>query len=181
MANTEQGDGDFLARWSQRKAQARTGVEPPEPATEPVPTAAHEPAEPEVAPALTDADMPPLESLDERSDYSGFLSPGVSEALRRKALAKLFHSSAFNATDGLDDYAGDFTQFAPLGNLVTAEMRHRMEQAARRLLEGEDEARGTLVARPEDDAPAQTDGDGGQAPATLAEAAMAPEDKGDDA
>jgi hypothetical protein len=82
--------------------------------------------------------MPPLESLDADSDYSGFLSRGVSEALRRKALSKLFRGAHFNVTDGLDDYAEDFTKFAPLGDIVTADMRYRMEQAAKRLLGDED-------------------------------------------
>ena len=39
----------------------------------------------------TDADMPPLESLSADSDFTGFLSPKVSESLRRAALRKLFH------------------------------------------------------------------------------------------
>ena len=42
-------------------------------------------------PELTDEDMPPLETLDEHSDFSMFLSPKVSETLRRRALQKLFH------------------------------------------------------------------------------------------
>ena len=181
MANTEPGDGDFLMRWSQRKAQARAGAEPPEPEAEPEPVVGQESAEGEAAPPLTDAEMPPLESLDQRSDYSGFLSPGVSETLRRKALAKLFHSPAFNVTDGLDDYAEDFTQFVPLGNLVTAEMRHRMEQTAKRLLEGDEEAGQAVAARARDDAPADTQADDGPAPADAAEAAIAPDDNGDPA
>ena len=49
---------------------------------------------------LTDEDMPPLESLDEGSNYSGFLSPGVSEGLRRRALRKLFMSATFNVPTG---------------------------------------------------------------------------------
>ena len=60
---------------------------------------------------LADEDMPPLDSLDEDSDYSDFLSPGVSEALRRRALRKLFSSAVFNIPDGLDDYDDDFTSF----------------------------------------------------------------------
>jgi len=80
---------------------------------------------------LTDADMPPLDSLGPDSDYSGFLSRGVSQALRRQALRRLFTSPHLNIVDGLDDYAEDFTGLAPLGDTVTAEMRYRLEQAAR--------------------------------------------------
>ena len=81
---------------------------------------------------LTDEDMPPLDSLDENSDYSGFLSSGVSEGLRRRALRKLFSSAVFNITDGLDDYNDDFTSFAALGDIVTSDMRHQAEVEAER-------------------------------------------------
>ena len=81
---------------------------------------------------LTDEDMPPLESLDENSDYSGFLSSGVSESLRRRALRKLFSSAVFNIPDGLDDYDDDFTSFAALGDIVTSDMKHQAEMEAER-------------------------------------------------
>ena len=82
--------------------------------------------------ALTDEDMPSLDTLGEDSDYSGFLSPGVSEALRRRALRKLFSSAAFNIPDGLDDYDDDFTSFAALGDIVTSDMKHQAEVEAER-------------------------------------------------
>ena len=81
---------------------------------------------------LTDEDMPSLDSLGEDSDYSGFLSPGVSEALRRRALRKLFTSAVFNVPDGLDDYDDDFTSFQALGDVVTSDMRHQAEMEAER-------------------------------------------------
>lgn len=130
-------DESGLARWSRRKAAARQGspTRNGETADEllPVPVNVY-PAVDESIVDLTDQDMPPLESLDEQSDYSGFLSPGVSEKLRRQALRKLFHLDLYNVTDGLDDYAEDYTKFAPLGNLVTADMRLRQlreEQSAK--------------------------------------------------
>jgi hypothetical protein len=83
----------------------------------------------------TDADMPPVESLTEDSDYSGFMSPKVSESLRRIALRKLFHSAAFNVCDGMDDYDEDFTSFEKLGNIITADMKHQMEMEARKKME----------------------------------------------
>ena len=82
----------------------------------------------ETANEKTDADMPPIESLDENSDYSQFLSPKVSQTLRSVALRKLFHMAGFNVRDGLDDYDEDFTHFEPLGNTITADMRYRMER-----------------------------------------------------
>ncbi|UCC55793.1 MAG: DUF3306 domain-containing protein [Gammaproteobacteria bacterium] len=117
----------FLARWSRRKLDTQVdaadapenesaAVTPPElPATA---------AEKE----LTDADMPPIETLDENSDFSPFLSPGVSDNMRHQALRKLFSQPAYNVTDGLNDYDEDFTQFASLGKLVTREMKRRMQR-----------------------------------------------------
>lgn len=129
----------FLSRWSRRKrgVAAADGAE--------VDKAELQSAEPE-PPPLTDADMPPIDSLDEQSDYSGFLSPGVSEELRQLALRKLFRSAAFNVTDGLDDYAEDFTSFQALGDIVTREMRVREALDAAR-----EKARAALA---EDGAPA---------------------------
>ncbi|MCW8906799.1 MAG: DUF3306 domain-containing protein [Sedimenticola sp.] len=112
---------DFIGRWSRLK------LEP-----EPTPPLAPEPAseEPPVPPG--DDDMPPLSSLDESSDYSGFFSERVSEALRQQALRKLFHSPSLNLCDGLDDYAEDFTSFIPLGDIITADMRHQLVMAEER-------------------------------------------------
>ena len=139
-------DTDFIARWSQRKQAARRGetlpaeaplsaeslgavsegpiaqVACPDPDLDPVPEQ-----------VLTDADMPPLDSLGAFSDYSGFLSRGVSATLRRQALAKLFHSPHLNVTDRLDDFGEDYSRYESLGALITADMRHQLEVAARRL------------------------------------------------
>lgn len=73
--------------------------------------------------------LPPLDSLGEDDDYSAFLLTGVSPLLRRQALRQLFCSAKYNAVDGLDDYCEDFTQHVPLGNLVPAELRRRLESA----------------------------------------------------
>jgi hypothetical protein len=147
------GDG-FLSRWSRRKTRSRQG-QPPRaearvdarqgrslasaPAEDGMPAPAAGPAAGD-EPVLTDADMPPLDSLGPDSDYSGFLSPGVSKDLRRQALARLFRSAAFNVTDGLDDYAEDFTSFTPLGDLLTADLRHRLEHQLQRSAERLDDA-----------------------------------------
>jgi hypothetical protein len=130
-ASPSDDDEGFLSRWSRLKNAERSGVaEGPEqdtaaPAALPGDDGATE--ETESAP-LTDADMPPLESLSGNSDVSGFLSKGVSEGLRRAALRKLFHSPKFNVCDGLDDYCEDFTNFPALGSTITADMRHHMER-----------------------------------------------------
>jgi len=79
-------------------------------------------------PQLTDADMPDIETLTPDSDFKPFMSQGVSHALRRKALRKLFASPFFQIRDGLDDYDDDFTSFAPLGDTVTADMKYAEER-----------------------------------------------------
>ena len=87
---------------------------------------------------ITDADLPPLEDLGEDSDYSMFLAAGVSPDKRKAALRQLFHSPKFNITDGLDDYCEDFTKFEPLGDIVTADMRHHAERLLRKALAAEE-------------------------------------------
>ena len=134
-----------LRRWSRRKREAVREKEAAEARGRDASRApseavrdAREPAGDAPAPAAveekdpTDEDMPPIDSLDENSDYSGFLSPGVSEGLRRRALRKLFMSAVFNVRDGLDDYDEDFTNFEALGDIVTSDMRHQAEAEAER-------------------------------------------------
>ena len=84
---------------------------------------------------LTDEDMPDIKSMTPDSDYTDFLSPGVSEELRNAALRKLFHSEVFNIRDGLDEYDGDYTHFESLGDIVTADMKHQLELKAKRKAE----------------------------------------------
>ena len=136
--NTEHHKEDsFLRRWSARKARiaVEERSEPKKNIVAEIQDTPEKPGEQPSKQELTDADMPPLDTLDEHSDYSVFFSPKVSEELRRLALRKLFHSPAYNITDGLDDYAGDYTQFAKLGDVITQDMRHLAEVEARRALE----------------------------------------------
>ncbi len=106
------------------------------------------------APAATPPELPPLESLGEDSDYSAFMGEGVPQDLRQKALK--FHSPKFNVRDGLDDYDWDFTNPEPLGDIVTAEMRYRIERELERLAGLDDDAE-----KPED-APAVAAVEAGQ-------------------
>ncbi len=133
-SSTRPDEEDFLARWSRRKQ-----LRPEDPETAELPAA---PEIEELPAALTDEDMPPLEVLDENSDFSGFMSPEVSEGLCKLALRKLFQSAGFNLRDGLDDYDEDFTSFAKLGDLITCDMRFSMEQEARAAAEAADEETG---------------------------------------
>lgn len=144
IADTGEHDS-FLARWSARKTESRKNVELPEPEEQEAaareedavagpPDRGSEPAE-EAAPEL-----PPLESLDENSDYSAFLDSRVDTDTQREALRKLFQSPKFNVTDGLDDYDLDYTNPEPLGNIVTAEMRHRIQLELEKLARLDDES-----------------------------------------
>ena len=113
----------FYARWSRRKLESKTGLDIVEKSASSEQNADEEPA----VPALTDANMPALETLHDDSDNSGLLSPEVSDKLREVALRKLLHGKAFNIVDGLDDYDDDFITALPLGDNVTAEKRHQAE------------------------------------------------------
>ena len=114
----------FLSRWSRRKSEDKTAAPVTPPAeSEPTP------------PPPTDEDMPPVESLSPNDDISGFMSPRVSETLRRRALRRIFFSGKFNLRDGLDDYDDDFTEFTPLGDIITAEMRRQRERVEKALNE----------------------------------------------
>ena len=129
-------DEAFLGRWSRRKAlkQGDVGLEStnePKNNQQDLDQSGDE----SVNPPLTDEDMPPVESLGEDDDFSGFLSPEISEKLRKVALRKLFHGAGFNVRDGLDDYDDDFTVFEPLGDIVTADMRHQQEMLERKARE----------------------------------------------
>lgn len=129
-----------LARWSRRKAQQQSQVPaaPQDPlsdedlssdSTEVVAVQAID--DDAGLPVLTDADMLPVESLHADSDFSGFLSPGVSEELRKLALRKMFALPSFQVRDGLDDYDDDFTVFEPLGDTVTNDpWTHRQKRLA---------------------------------------------------
>ncbi|MEZ5726977.1 MAG: DUF3306 domain-containing protein [Burkholderiaceae bacterium] len=84
-----------------------------------------------------DASLPPLESLDANSDYAQFMQPGVSDEIQRLALRRLFRLPGLVVRDGLDDYDEDFTEFEPLGDIVTADMRHRMALERERLAQAD--------------------------------------------
>ena len=137
-----------LSRWSRRKQQAAEetrkedlaleGAQQNQVGNELEVLAGEDQQQKEVQqPVLTDDDMEPVEELTEDSDYSKFMSPGVSDELRNLALRKMFHAPIFNIRDGLDEYDGDYTSFEKLGDIITADMRHQMEIEANKKLEQE--------------------------------------------
>ena len=152
----------FLSRWSRRKAlrqeeldEAVLNGEQDALAQQPDSTEAQE-----EKPPLTDEDMPPIETMGEDDNYGDFLSPKVSEKLRKAAVRKRFHGAGFKIRDGLDDYDEDFTFFEPLGDIVTADMRHReemLERKAREAAEAAEQADNPELAEESDTYTATTD------------------------
>jgi hypothetical protein len=130
------GASGFLARWSERKrALVPPAENPPSGDTLPPPVTGPGTQQSETTGAqkvLTDRDMPPLESLDEESNYSGFLSPGVSDALHRRALRKLFGAAKFQVRDGLDDYDTDYNLLQPLRRVLAGMTQDELTQQLQR-------------------------------------------------
>jgi hypothetical protein len=129
--HAENSDVSFISRWSRLKHDNQQGVDKTSKNTAMEKGVSDEERAP-LAKILTDEDMPDIATLVADSDYTDFLSPGVSEALRKLALRKLFHSEVFNIRDGLDDYDGDYTHFEKLGSIVTSDMHHQIEMEAKR-------------------------------------------------
>jgi Protein of unknown function (DUF3306) len=122
----------LLVRWSERKratVQRGKDVLPAEPRDPPVTgNGDQQSGTGEAQKVLTDADMPRLESLNEESDYSGFLSPGVSRGLQRLALRKLFSAAKFQVRDGLDDYDTDYHLLQPLRRVLAGVTQEKVAQ-----------------------------------------------------
>ena len=133
---TQDSKESALSRWSRRKLEAQEAETQP-PAAGDTASVVETPAvaAEDEKQVLTDADMPDIDSLDEESDFSPFMSAGVSDELRNLALRKLFRSSVFNIRDGLDEYDEDYTTFEKLGDIVTADMKHQIEMQEQKLRE----------------------------------------------
>lgn len=130
---TDCGVDSFYSRWSKRKQEY--SIDETEKSDDENSATL---AENESLPPAPDQELPPLEELNEKSDYTGFLSSSVSDGVRRLALRKLFHSSDFNICDGLDDYAEDFNTFEKLGDIITSDMLHQLHVAGKKLVKTSD-------------------------------------------
>jgi hypothetical protein len=123
----------FLARWSQRKVQARHGevLTAPEAIDMPTPVAvtrsapASVPVEDPPAAAEPAPTMDDVAVLTPASDFTRFVARGVDPGVKNAALKKLFTDPHFNLMDGLDTYIEDFGQADPL----PASMLQQMAQA----------------------------------------------------
>ena len=148
-----------LERWSQRKRRANQSDAPApsdddiaavnaadeQPVDSPTPgdaatgqTPAAEarsdarPADDPPAPGSLDESLPDPESLPAGSDFSVFMATGVSSALRRRALKRLWSTGNYNVRDGLDDYDADYRQtLKPMAEGMADTLRrwtHKVEE-----------------------------------------------------
>ena len=132
-----------IRRWSEKKARAKQEDSPkPEELAEGAVEDQSLPEEAQDAPP-ENIELPPVESLNEDSDYSVFMTPGVDEAVKKLALRKLFRLPQFGVLDGLNDYDEDFTYFEALGDIVTSDMKYHEErkkaEELKKKLESEEE------------------------------------------
>jgi hypothetical protein len=127
-----ENEGGFFSRWSQRKQAVKLGLaeeEKPHPKNpEPVQSkaaplatshqdAADNKAEPVKLPTLAD-----VEQLTPQSDFSSFMSQGVTPEVRNAAMKKLFTDPHYNVMDGLDIYIGDYNTPDPMPAGMLAKM-----------------------------------------------------------
>ena len=135
MASRDRDDEEgFLSRWSQRKRAAEAEAPkddqalPGEGAVAGAQLAAVDPAgregakgegaggegaEGEGGGTIDPAELPDIDSLNADSDFTPFLKEGVPDALRRRALRKLWRlDPVFGHLDGLNDYDLDYTNAA---------------------------------------------------------------------
>jgi hypothetical protein len=154
-------DEEFLARWSRRKREARSGNPAPEPAE---PMEVHDPIPPAGAadgPPNPDVDLsslPPIESIDAATDITAFLRKGIPQELSRAALRRAWTADpAIRDFVGLAENAWDFNDpnampgFGPLdcseaelGDLVdriVGGVRRAAESLPNPLTESKDEGR----------------------------------------
>jgi hypothetical protein len=154
-------DQEFLARWSRRKREARSGNPAPEPAE---PMEAHDPtpppgtAEEAPNPDIDLSSLPPIESIDAATDITAFLRKGIPQELSRAALRRAWTSDpAIRDFVGLAENAWDFNDpnampgFGPLDcseaelgefvDRIVGGVRRAAESLPNPLTESKDEGR----------------------------------------
>ncbi|AQU83751.1 MULTISPECIES: DUF3306 domain-containing protein [unclassified Halomonas] len=76
------------------------------------------------APGSLDHTLPDPDTLPPGSDFSVFMASGVSAALRRRALKRLWATGNYNVRDGLDDYDADYRQqLKPMASELAGKLR----------------------------------------------------------
>jgi len=139
--------GNFFSRWSQRKQAVKQGV----PLAEPLPTAnaqpqtnplqasshnaalaaqAGAPQTKTAAPSQSETTQEPaklltledVSKLTPESDFTSYMTQGVSPEVRNAAMKKLLADPHYNIMDGLDIYIGDYNTPDPLPEGMLAKM-----------------------------------------------------------
>ncbi|GAA0571376.1 DUF3306 domain-containing protein [Halomonas salifodinae] len=106
-----------LSHWSERKREASQAEEAPAP-----PPVDEADVEISATPAADDA-LPDPDDLAPGSEISAFMASGVGEALRRRALRRLFAGDQYGVRDGLDDYDDDYRRLQPLAGELAERLR----------------------------------------------------------
>ncbi len=179
------GDGGFLSRWSERKREA-SERQRPDPSADPEKAAEARGAEAgaagEGSPAepqekdFDPKDLPDIETLSRDSDFSVFMHEKVPDALRRRALRRLWRvDPVFAHLDGMNDYDEDYTDAA----LVVEGLKTVYQVGKGMLVEEPDEAAPAPGEAGGDDASVAVSSDEA-APAEPAEPAPEPQEREDD-
>lgn len=101
--------------------------------------------------AAAPPNLPPLESLGANSDYSVFLAADVAPEVRRQALRRMFQSARPIVDDPADPFGADFREFVPLGDVVTADMRHIAMRDVGEVMAGGSASQFTVLAPPDEE------------------------------
>lgn len=163
-------DEKFLSRWAKRKEQARAGtLQEDAPAAAPDEEQVAALGNPGEGAAEEAADHPAadidIDALDADSDFKVFMHEKVPQAIRRRALRKLwFGDPIFSELDGLNDYDEDFTDAAT----VVEGLKATYDEAVKRMKEREaaeakeakkaEEAAADSDAQAEDESARQVEG-----------------------
>ncbi len=114
MSKTPKSNEGVLARWSRRKLQQ-------------VDDAADNEVKSQSA-ELT-SDHKPKVSLEQERALPIWQQDDVDSETKQKALAALFRQTEFQDVDHMNEYDEDFTQFDPLGDIITQEMKRMINLA----------------------------------------------------
>nr|WP_298372782.1 DUF3306 domain-containing protein [uncultured Halomonas sp.] len=98
--------------------------------------------EPESPAENIDDQLPDPDTLAPESNFSAFLQTGVSPALKRRALRRMFTATSYNVRDGLDDYDHDFSKMRKLSSETSAQLRNWMRKLTEDVDEPENETLG---------------------------------------
>lgn len=179
-------DEKFISRWAKRKAESRAGTLVEETDVQEVTAEAGETQTAALTQGEADVEELPedhpaagidIESLNADSDFSVFMHEKVPQAIRRRALRKLWFSDPiFSTLDGLNDYDEDFTDAATVVEGLKAAYDEAVERRDKREAEEAAKAEAKRVSEAESEEPSEEDG-ASEGEAAGTEAETGPEDE----